>query len=297
MLISSIEARVRAPDVDWIQPVRDFVLEGLDEIATECRPRWRDSKHIPTAGLALPDVQVRKVSPSSYFQDRGGSYRGYSTYAYDSYYPRAVDTEDIAFEQAANGTLTLFDTDISDASYWLISGTPWWAGMRDLAEALEGGTDATLTVQGTVPDLYVTLNADWNYVEITGPDLRILTEGRDYVRSGLRITFTDQVVVDAGMVLTLQVWEDDSDVNLGVPTWVVEVLQARLRWHLEEYTFGTYHGSVAPHQIEFGPIVVNRGNAITALSRSAAGRGVNHPARDNYWRLMTMHGQRSSGLG
>ena len=187
MLVSAIEARVRAPDVDWIQSVREFVLEGLDEIATECRPRWRESKAIPTAGLALPEVQVRKVSPSSYERGAGryyGGYRGYSTYAYDSYYPHTVDTADVAFAQDADGTLTLFDTDQNDTAYWMISGTPWWSGMRDLAEALEGGTAATVTVQGTAPDLYVTLDAAWAYVVITGPDQRILTEGRDYVRSG-----------------------------------------------------------------------------------------------------------------
>ena len=50
-------------------------------------------------------------------------------------------------------------------------------------------------------------------------------------------------------MLTLQTWPASSDVDLGVPKWVVEVLQARLRWHLEEYTFGTYHGSVVPHQV------------------------------------------------
>ena len=294
MLVSAIESRMRAPDVNWIQPVRTFVLEGLDEIATECRPRWRDSKEIPAAGLDLPNVQVRKVSPSLYIH---GSARYRARYsAYDGY-DTAEPTGDVAFTQAANGTLTLFDAEPFDSTHWLISGTPWWAGMRTLAESLEGGTVTQLTVAGTAPDLYLTLDAAWHYVVVTGPDLRILTEGRDYVRTGSRLTFTTDVEVVTGTVMNLEWWPASSDVNIGIPGWAVECLQARLRWHLEEYAFGTYHGSVVPHTVKFGPVSVSSGDAITALGRSAVGRGVSYPARDNYWRLMTLHGQRSSGLG
>ena len=302
MRVSDIEARLRTPQATWHQPIRTFVLEGLDEIAGEVRSRFQETKKIPTSGVAYPNVRVTDVAPDRYSGNgydyglRGSSfYYGYGDYGLE----RGRDTYDeVAFEQSEDGTLTLFNSDAATSRrYWRISGVPWWTGMRTLANALNAGTDETATVAGTAPDLYIDLDPTWEYVVITGPDLRVLVEMQDYTRKGDRITFTTEANVSAGDTLNLQVWLAADDVDLVVPRWTVDALEARMRYHIEQATFGTYQGSgtVSAHEVRFGPIHVRSGDSTTSLTRSMSS-SVSHPAREYYWRILSQHGSRHSGL-
>ena len=304
MMYSDLASRLRSnPDEPWLTPIREFVVEGLDEIAHETRRRHtlRERQEVPDAGLSLPNVLVTNVDiPPRRGYDSIYGYASVSQwrYGYDYGNERSQSTHDLPFEQDGSGLLTLEDYDDSTQRLGLrIRGKPRWNGVASLWTSTQDGTDSTETVMGTDEDLYLDRDADWNDVKVYGPSGRVLREGLDYTLTSDRISVLAESGYELGDTVSLTTWGADDDVTLGIPAWVLEAMEARRRYHLERVAHGDYGMEATGNlvSISVGPVEIRQGTASSSLIRSATALEM-RPARSDYWRLLSQHGRTSAGV-